>query len=113
MGLASKDGMLIDSTIVRADASCHSMVEINLSPEQYQKKLNRKDKPKKKLSGARYTGEVDRNKMGKRRRDINRLSARKRQTTDSDATITRKSGAGSHLSYKAHIAPQIQMELLP
>ena len=84
-----------------------------ISPEQYLGKLNRKDKPKKKLGGACYTGEVDRNKMGKRIRDINRLSARKKSTTDSNATITRKSGAGSHLSYKAHIAPQIQMELLP
>jgi len=42
--------------------------------------------------------------MGKRRRDINRLSLRKKSTTDPDATITRKPGAGSHLSYKAHIA---------
>ena len=42
--------------------------------------------------------------MGKRRRDINRLSLRKKSTTDPDATITRKPGAGSHLFYKAHIA---------
>ena len=102
--LVSKEGMLIDSTIVRADASDRSMVEINLSPEQYWKRLDRKEKPKKKLSGARYTGEVDKDKMGKRRRDINRLSLRKKSTTDPDATITRKPGAGSHLSYKAHIA---------
>jgi len=104
LGLVSKEGMLIDSTIVKADASDRSMVEIGLSPGQYWKRLDQKDKPKKKLSGARYTGEVDINKMGKRRRDINRLSLRKRSTTDPDATITRKPGAGSHLSYKAHIA---------
>ncbi len=104
LGLVSSEGMLIDSTIVRADASDRSMVEIGLSPRQYWRKLDRKDKPKKKLSGARYTGEVDKDKMGKRRRDINRLSLRKRSTTDPDATITRKPGAGSHLSYKAHIA---------
>jgi len=42
--------------------------------------------------------------MGKRRRDINRLSLRKKSKTDPDATITHKPGAGSHLSYKAHIA---------
>ena len=104
LGLVSKEGMLIDSTIVRADASDHSMVETGLSPGQYWKRLDQKDKPKKKLSGARYTGEVDIDKMGKRRRDINRLSLRKKSTTDPDATITRKPGAGSHLSYKAHIA---------
>ena len=104
LGLVSKEGMLINSTIVRADASDCSMVEIGLSPEQYWKRLDRKDSPKKKLSGARYNGEVDKDKMGKRRRDINRLSARKKSTTDPDATITRKTGIGSHLSYKAHIA---------
>jgi len=104
LGLVSSEGMLIDSTIVRANASDSSMVEINLSPGQYWKRLDKPDRPKKKLDGGRYTGEVDKSKMGKRRRDINRLSLRKKSTTDPDATITRKPGAGSHLSYKAHIA---------
>jgi len=35
LGLVSKDGMLIDSTIVRANASDHSMVETHLPPGQY------------------------------------------------------------------------------
>ncbi|HUU40888.1 MAG TPA: IS1182 family transposase [Desulfatiglandales bacterium] len=104
LGLVSKEGMLIDSTIVRADASDGSMVEVNLSPGQYWKRLDQKDRPKKKLDGGRYTGEVDKNKMGKRRRDINRLSLRKKSKTDPDATIVYKPGTGSHLSYKAHIA---------
>ena len=96
--------MLIDSTIVRADASDRSMVEINLSPGQYWKKLDRSYRPKKKLVGGRFAGKVDKNKMGKRRRDINRLSLRKKSKTDPDATIVHKPGMGSHLSYKAHIA---------
>ena len=104
LGLVSKEGMLIDSTIVKANASDGSMVEINLSPGQYWKRLDQKDKPKKKLDGGRYTGEVDKDKMGKRRRDINRLSVRKNSKTDPDATIVYKPGTGSHLSYKAHIA---------
>jgi len=78
LGLVSSEGMLIDSTIVKADASDRSMVEVNLSPRQYWKSLDKPDRPKKKLDGARYTGEVDKNKMGKRRRDINRLSLRKK-----------------------------------
>jgi len=104
LGLVSNEGMLIDSTIVKADASDGSMVEINLSPGQYWKRLDKPDRPKKKLDGGRYTGEVDKNKMGKRRRDINRLSLRKKSKTDPDATIVYKPGRGSHLSYKAHIA---------
>ncbi len=104
LGLVSSEGMLIDSTIVRANASDSSMVEINLSPGQYWKKLDQKEKPKKKLVGRRFGGEVDKDKMGKRTRDINRLSLRKKSTTDPDATIVYKPGMGSHLSYKAHIA---------
>jgi len=104
LGLVSSEGMLIDSTIVKANASDGSMVEIGLSPEQYWKRLDRTDRPKKKLVGDRFAGEVDKGKMGKRRRDINRLSLRKKSTTDPDATIVYKPGRGSHLSYKAHIA---------
>jgi len=96
--------MLTDYTIVKANTSDISMVEINLSPRQYWKRLDRSYRLKKKLNGARYAGEVDKNKMGKRRRDINRLSSRKKSKTDSDTTIVYKPGIGSYLSYKAHIA---------
>jgi len=107
LGLVSSEGMLIDSTIVKADASSNSLVEINLSPEDYWNKLDQKEKPKKKLAGSHFTGKVDRNKMGKRRRDINRTSLRKKSTTDPDATLFYRPGMGSHLSYKAHIATDI------
>ena len=104
LGLVSREGMLTCSTIVKADASSNSLVEINLSPEEYWKRLDRSERPKKKLVGERFTGKVDKNKMGKRRRDINRLSLRKKSTTDPDATLFYRPGMGSHLSYKAHIA---------
>ena len=57
-GLVSKEVMLIDSTIVKADASASSLVEINLSPEEYWNKLDQKEKSKKKLAGSHFTGEV-------------------------------------------------------
>ena len=104
LGLVSKEGMLIDSTIVKADASIQSLVEVNISPEQYWKQLDKNQKPKKILAGDFFTGEVDKNKIGKRRRDTNRISIRKKSTTDPDATLFYRPGAGSHLSYKAHIA---------
>jgi len=62
LGLVSREGMLIDSTIVKADASSNSLVEINLSPEEYWKRLDRPERPKKKLVGERFTGKVDKNK---------------------------------------------------
>jgi IS5 family transposase len=80
------------------------MVEINLSPEEYWKRLDQSERPKKKLVGERFIGKVDKNKMGKRRRDINSINLRKKSTTDPDATLFYRPGMGSHLSYKAHIA---------
>ena len=104
LGLVSKEAMLVDSTIVKADASFNSLVEVNLSPEEYWKKLDGKEKPKKKLVGQHFTGQFDKDKIGKRRRDANRASLRKKSTTDPDATMFFKPGMGSMLSYKAHIA---------
>jgi len=90
--LVSKEGMLVDSTIVKADASLNSLIEVNLSPEEYWKKLDNKERPKKKLIGEHFSGKVDKNKMGKRRRDANRASLRKKSTTDPDATLFYKTG---------------------
>ena len=42
--------------------------------------------------------------MGKKRRKTNFTYLKKRSTTDPDATLFYRPGAGSHLSYKAHIA---------
>jgi len=106
LGLISDSDMLIDSTVVKADASTDSLVDINLSPEDYWKKLNRHEKrPKKKTVGRGFTGKVDKDKMGKRRRDVNRTSIRKKSTTDPDATFLFRPGTvKGQLSYKAHIA---------
>lgn len=105
LGLVSKEGMLVDSTIVKADASINSMIRINLTPEDYWKKLDAYEKrPQKKRGGRGFTGKVDKDKMGKRRRDINRTSLRKKSTTDPDATLFYKAGVKGGLSYKAHIA---------
>ena len=106
LGLVSEKDMLIDSTVVRADASTDSLVDIKLSPEDYWKNLDRHEKrPEKKTVGRGFTGKVDKNKMGKRKRDINRTSIRKRSTTDPDATfLFRPGNVRGQLSYKAHIA---------
>jgi len=34
-GLVSKEGILVDSTQVKADASMNSIVEVDISPEEY------------------------------------------------------------------------------
>jgi hypothetical protein len=45
-GMVSKDGMLVDSSIVKADASVGSIIEISLSPEEYWRKLDQSEKIK-------------------------------------------------------------------
>jgi len=46
LNLLSKDTILIDSTIVKANASIDSIVEVNLSPEQYWRELDEQEKVK-------------------------------------------------------------------
>lgn len=105
LGLVSKEGMLIDSTMVKADASINSMIRVALSPQDYWKKLDVYEKrPEKKRAGRGFTGEIDKDKMGKRRKDINRASLRKKSTTDPNATLFYKYGIKGGLSYKAHIS---------
>jgi hypothetical protein len=50
--------------------------------------------------GKQFTGKVDKNKIGKRRRDENRTCLRKKSTTNPDATMFSRPGQGSALSYR-------------
>lgn len=86
-----------------------------LSSEDYWRKLDESEKVKSPDSrkpksgssvntGTHFRGEPDKDKMGKRRRRTNSTYLKKKSTTDPDATLFYRSGTGSHLSYKAHIA---------
>ncbi len=113
-GIVSKEGILVDSSIVRADASADSILEINLSPEEYWRKLDESEKIKSPTgrkpksgtpvnTGSHFKGTFDKDKIGKRRR-TNSSFLKKRSTIDPDATLFYRLGAGSFLSYKAHMA---------
>ena len=53
LGLVSKEGMLVDSTIVKTDASTCSLV--SLSPEEYWERLDSHEKrPEKKRFGRGF-----------------------------------------------------------
>jgi len=114
-GMVSKEGVLVDSSIVKADASIGSIVEVNISPEEYWRKLDESEKIKKPVGrkpkkdkpvneGSHFNGTPDKDKMGKRRRNRDSSFLKKRSTTDPDATLFYRPGAGSQLSYKAHMA---------
>ena len=91
-GLISKNEILIDSTIVKANASLNSIVEVSISPEEYWRKLDQAE------------DKIDKTKIGKRRRARNAFNIKRRSATDPEATMFYRPGAGSLLSYKAHIA---------
>jgi len=105
----------VDSTIVGADASMNSIVELSLPAADYWRELDEEEavkgpagrKPKDGEAaqvGKPFSGEVDVEKMGKRRRARNAAYLRKRSTTDPEATLHWRPGYGAFLSYKAHIA---------
>ena len=105
-GLVSGDGMLIDSTVVKADAARDSMIEVSLSPEEYWRELDKSEK-KDSLTqqvGSHFSGKVDKDRMGKRRRNRKATYLKRRSTTDPEATLFYRPSMGSYLSYKAHIA---------
>ena len=108
-GLVSKDSILIDSSIVKADASIGSIVDVDLFPEEYWKKLDKAEKIKNSHKHpvntcSPFNGKPNKDKMGKRRRRADSSYLKKRSITDPDATLFYKPGKQSHLSYKAHIA---------
>lgn len=116
-GLVSGSKMLVDSTIVKADASIGSIVEVELSPEEYWRELDenelkidlkgRKPKDNSKQVGKHFNGKPDIKRIRKRRRNRNASYLKKRSTTDPEATIFYRPGIGSCLSYKAHISSSV------
>ena len=109
-GLVAKENLLIDSTIVKANASTDSLVEVDLSPEQYWRELDESEKEKysentKQISSS-FIGKIDKKRIGKNRRNKNASYLKKRSTTDPDATMFYRSNKGGSLSYKAHISAE-------
>ncbi len=114
-GLVKVDFLFVDSTLVKANASMDSLMEVNLLPEKYWRKLDEEEKKssprgRKPIDieasqvGAHFKGKIDKEKMGKRRRDKEVSYLKKRSKTDPDATLHFRPGLSPSLSYKAHIA---------
>lgn len=113
-GLVSGEALYIDSTLVKADASLDSLMEVSLSPEDYWGALDQDSEQKgespsggggaRSEQGAPFAGEVDEARMGKRVRRGNAAHRRKRSTTDPDATLYQQPGVPLMLAYKVHLA---------
>ena len=93
-GLISGENLLIDSTIVQADASLDSISSLRYRPSEYFEQLEQ-------------TADADieqYNKLGCSRPRKDRTCDNRRSLTDSDATLFRRNGQSTKLAYKAHIA---------
>jgi len=104
-GLVKGKEILIDSTIVKANASLGSIIDVDISPEEYWQQLDKSEEKNSKYSGSHYDGsKIDKTKIGRNRRARNGFNIKKKSTTDPEATMFYRPGAVSVLSFKAHIA---------
>jgi len=92
-GLIDGSNVLIDSTLVKGNASVESITALKYSPTQYFQQLD-------------AVAEVDQiqkgNELGSNRPGNSRLCDQKYSTTDADVTLTRK-GKKTVLGYKTHV----------
>ena len=93
-GLISSENLLIDSTIIQADASLDSLSSLRYRPAEYFEQLEQTAEPNINKD----------NKLGHRRSNKNRSCDYRRSLTDPDATLFRRNGQSTKLAYKAHIA---------
>jgi IS5 family transposase len=114
-GLVKGDAILVDCTLIDADASMKSLVEVELSPEEYWRKLDEEEKTKSNRGrkpggggrelGKHFKGEkADPEKMGKRTTKKSASYLNRKSATDPDATVYYQPARGASLAYKVHVA---------
>ena len=114
-GLLKGDALLVDCTIIDADASMKSLVELSGSPEEYWRKLDEEEKTKsnrgpkpggdRRELGKHFKGEkADLEKMGRRTTKKSASYLNKKSESDQDATVYYQHGRGVSLAYKVHVA---------
>ena len=101
-GLISGDYHFIDSTLVKADASKDSFRTKLLTEEEYLKVVKENEENTAQFQGYIFDGEVNPDKMGKRRKrkKKNEMIYSK---TDPEAELVRRSGKETIPAYKAHV----------
>jgi len=115
-GIVKGDALLVDCTIIDADASMKSLVELPGSPEEYWRKLDEEEKAKSTRGrkpgggggrelGKHFKGEkANPDKMGRRTTKKSASYLNKKSRSDPDATVYYQPGRGSSLAYKVHVA---------
>ena len=93
-GLISGENLLIDSTIVQANASLDSISSLRYRPSEYFEQLEQTAEP----------DVTKNNQLGYKRSRTNRTCDNRRSLTDPDATLFRRKGQSTKLAYKSHMA---------
>jgi transposase len=109
-GLIGGETVHVDSTLVKANASLTSFVEVEEKPDAFTKRVCdendfESDQPAVKdgIIGQHYDGNVDRKRMGRRRKRYF-VNSRKRSSSDPDASIVYRPSTGRQADYKGHMA---------
>jgi len=102
-GLISGDYHFIDSSIMQADASKDSFRRKLAIEQEYLDELKQDEKPKNTVQGHIFDGNLDPQRMGKRRRS-DKKNDHYQSYSDPDAEFITRPGKGSLPSYKAHFS---------
>lgn len=97
-GLIDGSNVLIDSTLVKGNASVESITALKYTPSQYFKQLDANCQLPDDDTGLSQKH----HELGSKRPRENRISDQKHSSTDADATLTRK-GKTTVLGYKTHV----------
>lgn len=94
-GLVRGENVLIDSTIVEANASLDSLTTLRYRPLEYWQQLEEQSEPE-------TTPEDSDHSIGRKRPRDNRTTDQKYSKTDPDASLYHRRSQGSKLAYKTH-----------
>jgi len=95
-GLVRGENVLMDSTVVEANASLDSLTALRYRPIEYWEQLESQAEPQSDSDGT------DDRLLGQKRSREQRTCDRKYSTTDPDASLYHRRGQETKLAYKAH-----------
>jgi transposase len=95
VGLVRGENVLIDSTVVEANASLDSLTRLRYRPSEYWEHLEQQVEPQS-------NSEDSDRRLGQKRPGNTRTSDRKYSKTDPEASLYHRRGQGSKLAYKTH-----------
>lgn len=106
-GLISGEDTYVDSTLIQANASLKSFVQVKQAPSEYIQEVERycqKEEAidKSATAGKHFDGNVDEQKIGKRRQRSH-INNNFQSKTDKDASVIYREGMGRKAVYKGHL----------